>query len=305
MSDTESFEHVMVEMRKVVADDCVMARCNMYDDDCYQCQQDILDRLQRAYEQELEHVRKSEYARGYHDGQRSMDAEHYAVALRLMHLPLDGGSHENLSQIARSVYHADFGWTQGACSALRDELVRLMGGCVCDNASNSMPFTTTVTTSTYDVLGNERHKAVCELRKIHADAGGFVKALANALGVEWQAPRVHQTIAEVRDQLIHLLGGDEPDLQKSPIFEDSGNDDAGEITITDELRKFATDPLLGYASQELHVKRITAIADRIDEQFNRICEQQETVLQQTIDEMAEERDELQRRLDAIREALDG
>ena len=148
MSDTESFEHVMADMRKVVVD-CEMERCDMYDDDCYQCQQDILDRMQRAHERELEHVRKAEYARGYHDGGRSMDAEHYAVALRLMHLPLDGGSHENLSQIARAVYHSDFGWTQGACRALRDKLVELMGGVHKPDAA--LP--------TYDVLRKELEDA--------------------------------------------------------------------------------------------------------------------------------------------------
>lgn len=63
-------------------------------------------------------------------------------------------------------------------------------------------------TSGYDTLGNERHKAVCELRNIHTDAGGFVKELAAAIGVEWKAPRVKQTISEIRDRLIHLLGGD-------------------------------------------------------------------------------------------------
>ena len=34
--------------------------------------------------------------------------------------------------------------------------------------------------------------------------------------------------------------------------------------ITDELRSFIKDPLLGYASQEQHVEQLTAIADRID-----------------------------------------
>ena len=34
--------------------------------------------------------------------------------------------------------------------------------------------------------------------------------------------------------------------------------------ITDELRRFITDPLLGYASQSQHIERLTAIADRID-----------------------------------------
>ena len=99
-----------------------------------------------------EQTRKSEYHRGYEDGRRSMDAEHYAVALRLRRLPLDGDTTENLSQIAKAVWHSDFGWTQDACSALRDELVRLMGGVSVPDA----------TLPTYDELGNERRKAVCE-----------------------------------------------------------------------------------------------------------------------------------------------
>ena len=41
------------------------------------------------------------------------------------------------------------------------------------------------------------------------------------------------------------------------------------MNITDELRGFATDPLLGYASQEVHAEVITAIADRIDEEHQK------------------------------------
>lgn len=87
-----------------------------------------INAVKEMHDREIRDVSQQQYDRGYHDGQHSMDAEHRAVAMRLRHLPLDGGSHENLSQIARAVYHADFGWTQGACAALRDELVRLMGG---------------------------------------------------------------------------------------------------------------------------------------------------------------------------------
>ena len=36
------------------------------------------------------------------------------------------------------------------------------------------------------------------------------------------------------------------------------------MAITDELRSFIKDPLLGYASQEQHVEQLTAIADRIE-----------------------------------------
>jgi hypothetical protein len=299
MSDTESFDSVMADMRKVVMDDCYMTRCNMYDDDCYQCQQDILDRMQRAHERELEHVRKAEYARGYHDGQRSMDAEHYAVALRLMHLPLDGGSHENLSKIAYAIYPCATGWTCESSEGLRDRLIDLLGGVHEPDAA--MP--------TYDVLGNERHKAVCELREIQTDAGGFVKALANALGVEWQAPRVAQTIAEVRDRLIHLLGGDEPTLGEVAAELSQASVDAmsrradqshesspmsleNETGITDELRERIAGvcKVSGLSGEKLY-----AIADRIDEQLKTIRQNDHDEWQLQTDKMramlTEQRDE--------------
>ena len=69
-----------------------------------------------------------EYARGYDDGARSLDAERYAIVHRLRALPLDGGSHENLSQIAGAIWHSDFGWTASACAALRDKIIELFGG---------------------------------------------------------------------------------------------------------------------------------------------------------------------------------
>ena len=149
MSDTESFEHAMADMRKVVMDDCYMTRCNMYDDDCYQCQQDILDRMQRAHDRELEHVRKADYARGYHDGERSMDAEHYTVALRLRGLRFDGGSHENLSKIAYAIYPCATGWTCESSEGLRDRLIDLLGGV--HEPDVALP--------TYDVLRKELEDA--------------------------------------------------------------------------------------------------------------------------------------------------
>ena len=108
---TESFDDVLMTVRK------------------YRLLSDrMCNRLQKAHDHEMEQLHRSRFREGYEAGQRSMDAEHYAVALRLKHLPLDEDSHGNLSQIARAVWHSDFGWTKGACEALRDELVRLLGG---------------------------------------------------------------------------------------------------------------------------------------------------------------------------------
>lgn len=66
---------------------------------------------------------------------------------------------------------------------------------------------------TYDVLGNERHKAVCELRKLpdgypSYSAFPFAKwyeDLSTALGI----CKGEVSCAKVRDTLIHLLGGDQ------------------------------------------------------------------------------------------------
>ena len=55
--------------------------------------------------------------------------ERMQVIDRLRALELDGGSHENLSAIARAILpDATFGWTVGACERLRDTLVALIGG---------------------------------------------------------------------------------------------------------------------------------------------------------------------------------
>lgn len=55
--------------------------------------------------------------------------ERAKVAERLRNLELGGGSHENLSAICGAIYDSDWGWTRGACEALREKLVWLLGEC--------------------------------------------------------------------------------------------------------------------------------------------------------------------------------
>ena len=92
-------------------------------------------------------------------------------------------------------------------------------------------------------------------------------------------------------------------------------------TITSELRRWASDNtvkdmvLTTYPEQHaVHgiLEQLIAIADRIDETFERICHQQRAVLRQTIDEqdgritkLVRQRDELWAKLDDIRDVLDG
>jgi chromosome segregation ATPase len=80
------------------------------------------------------------------------------------------------------------------------------------------------------------------------------------------------------------------------------SEDGGEVTITDELRKFKSHINAGLTPETVLALRaeVNCIADRIDAQFDRICEQNEAVLQHTIDTMVDERDELQEKCDRLK-----
>ncbi len=80
----------------------------------------------------------------------------------------------------------------------------------------------------YDVLGNERHKAICNLREMpklypskdgSADVFAWKRELANAIGADTEL------FSAIRNRLIHLLGGDQPTL--SELFGIWKGDDDG------------------------------------------------------------------------------
>lgn len=80
----------------------------------------------------------------------------------------------------------------------------------------------------YDVLGNERHKAVCKLREMPklypnkdggADLYAWKRELADAIGADTEL------FSAIRNRLIHLLGGDQPTL--SELFGILKEDDDG------------------------------------------------------------------------------
>lgn len=79
----------------------------------------------------------------------------------------------------------------------------------------------------YDVLGNERHKAICKLREMPklypnkdggADLYAWKSALADAIGANTEL------FSAIRDRLIHLLGGDTPNLSDLLKEDDDGVD---------------------------------------------------------------------------------
>ena len=79
----------------------------------------------------------------------------------------------------------------------------------------------------YDVLGNERHKAICKLREMPklypnkdggADLYAWKSALADAIGANTEL------FSAIRDRLIHLLGGDQPTLSDMLREDDDGVD---------------------------------------------------------------------------------
>lgn len=80
----------------------------------------------------------------------------------------------------------------------------------------------------YDVLGNERHKAICKLREMPemypnkdggADLYAWKRELANAIGADTEL------FSAIRNRLIHLLGGDQPKF--SELFGILREDDDG------------------------------------------------------------------------------
>lgn len=257
----------------------------------------------------------AEYHRGYEDGKKAKSADEWRLASdreevvrRLREVKLDGGSHANLSEICKCVYHTDE-WTPSACVGLRDELISLLGG----NA-DKYAFVE------YDVLGNARHKAVCRLEEskpllgmskveILGDLG---KAITNNPNFD---PSDIDHLNLMWSDLIHLLGGDNGTCPNDvPIYADdfamrplpTPNRDFAKvaersITIMSELRDLVHSAQFEAAED---ADSFIAIADRIDAQFASICEQQERVLQATIDRMCEECDKLQAVIDLKDRALD-
>lgn len=148
----------------------------------------------------------------------------------------------------------------------------------------------------YDVLGNERHKAVCKLREMpdgypRYSAYPFAKwyeDLSTALGID----KGERSCAKVRDTLIHLLGGDAMEVKDGVDAGRCGETNAGDrvpaadkrradcddnqpseevASITTELREWWVRkfPVM---DKELH-EDFTAIADRIDAEYEEAIQQ--------------------------------
>lgn len=143
---------------------------------------------------------------------------------RLRSLDLSGGSHSRLSAIASCFLEPAFGWTRGACETLRDKLIETMeskyGNDDNDNSDdcNCNHHRCYQRQVSYDVLGNERQKAVCELRQVpDARTSGniydkTVELIYAALGLDCEIAGTFEGLNDLRDRLIHLLGGDQPTL---------------------------------------------------------------------------------------------
>lgn len=95
--------------------------------------------------------------------------------------------------------------------------------------------------ATYDVLGNERHKVICELRKSDFTLytpEQFVETLYKMLYMTGGTPsNIHVMQKAVRDKLIHLLGGDQSPVKLGDLFgilkEDKDGVDAGRCDEAD------------------------------------------------------------------------
>ena len=239
-----------------------------------------------------------------------LEMRRWDVSRRLKALQLpDSGSHDMLSRIARIIYPTTTGWTREACEYLRDHLAELIGGerdaqrgcsggagdCVCHDVQEEVSdgisrgdcgvreichdrdlrdmgncHISEAAVMTYDVLGNERHKAVCELSSISVGElvkkydyvdiyPEFIWAVGQAIGLRYGAG-----FEDIVNRLIHLLGGKEgrEECPVSPHFVENQqnhqkegelstqNDENGEILQTSDYLDLLRDAACEY--KELH-----------------------------------------------------
>ena len=96
-----------------------------------------LDHLQAAHDAEMRQCSKSEYHRGFEDGQAvtaadqwQLDRERAKAIEDVRKVVPEGyfGSHDMLSNICRAIYSPVFGWTAEAGRDLCDRLIHLLGG---------------------------------------------------------------------------------------------------------------------------------------------------------------------------------
>ena len=235
-----------------------------------------------------------------------------------------------LSEICRAIYSPVFGWTAEAGRDLCNRLIELMGGKTTNNDAETSAKVVKngekYQLDTYDALGNERHKAVCELRGISVDElckkydyidiyPEFIWSIGQAIGLRHGAG-----FEEIISRLIRLLGGDNGTASNGdgtcPITVQSPS-------ITDELRKFAEtfryewydvkDGSSCYTTSDCPpsldsvnmTDYINGIADRIEEQFARCCKLWERTAtdtaQEVHDSMEAECNELSRDIEMWRD----
>lgn len=267
----------------------------------------------------------AEYHRGFEDGKAARSADEWQLdrerariirKLDALILNADVWNYYNLSAVCKAVYEPSFGWTIGACEALRDELVRLLGG-----------VRETGETTTYDELGNERHKAICRLQRFVPMIGERPTDEASKLiqcitGNDGSRVACVNDLEETRDRLIHLLGGDQSHFPASIGHEnETGNgtengtcpNNVPIVSITSELRKFAEtfrhewydekDGSVCYTTSDMPptidsvngADYINAIADRIDKKVEDLAHDV-IMWRDRAEDMRMERDELQAEL---------
>lgn len=216
----------------------------------------------------------AEYHRGYEDGKHAKSADEWRLARdredvvrRLRKMTIDSNYYGNIQRIALAI-GTEYDGESFASECMRDRLIYLLGG----DDTSSVPL------STYDVLGNERHKAVCRLEESKPLLGMTKTEILGDLGKAiTDAPDFNPTDIDhlnlMWSTLIYLLGGDERNFSTAEIYTDAGEAEPnpaetreepsdhvsfGTHSITAELREWMrivlTDDDPAYA-----------IADRIDQ----------------------------------------
>jgi GTP cyclohydrolase I len=177
------------------------------------------------------------------------------------------------------------------CKAIADRLIHLLGGDECNFSwvESYMDATGEKSNPAETSDASTDHVSFDTRLKLKTYAC-IILEFADTLGIDYpNGSKITDVAAEIRKRLSVLMSECKVmGFAKSAEIAKPESEDGGEVTITDELRKWIKS-LYTPNSDKLKLEGLR-IVDRIDEQFDRICTQQETVLQQTIDEMVTELD---------------
>jgi hypothetical protein len=126
---------------------------------------------------------------------------------------------------------------------------------------------------TYDVLGNERHKAVCELRNLSdspSDIWVWKRQLGEAIGAD------NEMYSSINERLIHLLGGGVEPITLSELFGiwkegDGGVDAGGCVEACGDCAAYGADGHMADSAGDSHAEGVAPVTQELRDRAERYC----------------------------------